>query len=173
MSEAEYLEFEDRSTVRHEFVSGFAHAMAGAGERHNLVATNLTFALVPSARARGCRVYGSDMKLRTPDGSFYYPDAMVVCDPSDTENLYRVWPCLLVEILSPGTEAVDRREKLKAYRELASLGTYLIVDPDARRVERHYRDATGGWRSEPITGGTVALPCLGLELGLEAVSQGL
>lgn len=173
LSEAEYLALEERSAVKHELVSGFAHAMAGAGERHNLIATNLTFALVPPARARGYRVYASDMKLRTPDGSFYYPDAMAVCEGSDTENLYRQRPCIVVEILSPGTESVDRREKLKAYRDIGSLETYLIVDPDARWIERHYRDVRGAWRSQPVSRGAVPLPCLAFELEVEAVYEGL
>ncbi len=173
LGEAEYLELEERSGVKHELVSGFAHAAAGAGERHNLIATNLTFALVPSARARGCRVYAADMKLRTPDGSFYYPHAMAVCDPSDAEDLYRQRPCLVAEILSPGTEAVDRREKLKAYREIGSLEAYLIVDPDTRWIERHHRDEAGAWRSGAVSRGAVPLPCLGLELEVDAVYQGL
>ena len=173
LTEEEYLAFEEQSKRKHEFVGGYVYAMAGTGERHNLICTNLVAALVAPVRARGCRLYVADMKLRTPDASFYYPDVMVVCDSTDRENIYRTHPCLLVEVLSWATKTVDRREKLVEGRRIPTLRTYLLVDPDERLVQRHWRDESGTWRTDSHEAGAVPLPCLGVEIQLGDVYYGL
>jgi Uma2 family endonuclease len=168
-----YLELEERATVKHELVGGFLYAMAGAAEKHNLIATNVVLALGTAARAKGCRLYVADMKLRTPVNSAYYPDVMVVCDATDQHNLYRVAPCLLVEILSKSTSVIDQREKLLEYRRIPSLENYLIVDPDAQRVIRHFRDGDA-WTSQ-VYGAeqSMFLECPGVELSVSDVFIGL
>jgi Uma2 family endonuclease len=90
-----YLELEERATVKHELVGGFLYAMAGAGERHNLISTRFVRLLYDATEAKKCRLYAADMKLRTPADSAYCPDVMVVCDATDQHNLYRVAPCWL------------------------------------------------------------------------------
>ena len=71
---------------------------------------------------------------------------MVTCDSEDTESLYKRSPCLIVEVLSPSTEVIDRREKLIAYRNLSSLRYYLLVSHEKRQVECYARDAENRWR---------------------------
>ncbi len=74
--------------------------------------------------------------LRAAEDVLYYPDVMVVC--GDDETLLQEAPCLVVEVISPSTEAIDRREKLLAYKKkLLSLRVYLMVDQQRRHVERH------------------------------------
>jgi Uma2 family endonuclease len=67
------------------------------------------------------------MRLRVGDTAVYYPDVQVVCDPSDTEEMFKSRPCVIVEVLSPNTESIDLREKLVAYHAVDSLDAYLIV----------------------------------------------
>ncbi|MHB9102072.1 MAG: Uma2 family endonuclease [Sulfuricella sp.] len=142
----EYLEGELRSDIRHEYVAGQVYAMAGAGEKHNLIALNIASRLRSAVRGTPCRAFISDMKVRVgQNDAFYYPDVMVACDPQDTESLYKRSPCLIVEVLSPATEAIDRREKFFAYRSLPSLRHYLLVSQDQRRVEWHSLGEGGGW----------------------------
>jgi len=142
----EYLEGEQRSDIRHEYVAGQVFAMAGAGEKHNRIAGNLFFHLRAAARGKECGVFISDMKVRVEqNNAYYYPDVMVTCDPQDTESLHKRLPCLIVEVLSPATEAIDRREKLIAYRTLPSLRYYLLVSQEKRQVECYTRDTDNRW----------------------------
>ena len=135
----EYLALEETSVVKHEFVGGVAYAMAGARASHNRMVARWASALEPPARASGCDTFIADMKLRIGDGVVYYPDLMVCCDETDDDELCRTSPCLIIEVLSPGTAVIDRREKLNGYLALPSLLTYLIVDPDVPMVEAHSR----------------------------------
>jgi Uma2 family endonuclease len=142
----EYLEGEQGSDIRHEYVAGQVFAMAGAGEKHNRIAGNLFFHLRAAARGKECGVFISDMKVRVEqNNAYYYPDVMVTCDPQDTESLHKRLPCLIVEVLSPATEAIDRREKLIAYRTLPSLRYYLLVSQEKRQVEYYTRDTDNRW----------------------------
>ncbi len=131
---AEYLAWEEQQEEFHEFVGGRVQAMSGATLRHSLMKDHLCWLLTPGARRQGCRAFGEGRKLRVPAGSVYYPDAFVVCRPR-RDNLYELDATLVVEVLSPSTRGTDRREKVSAYGELASIEQYLLVEPDIRRIE--------------------------------------
>ncbi len=143
----EYLQAEQASDVRHEYISGELFAMAGAGEAHNRIAGNLFFHFRSATRGTACGVFISDMKIRvTAKDAFYYPDILLTCDPDDSQSLYKHAPCLIAEVLSPSTEIIDRREKLVAYRTLESLRDYLLVSQDCRRIEHYSRTSDGVWQ---------------------------
>ncbi|WP_105317488.1 Uma2 family endonuclease [Thermus tenuipuniceus] len=163
----EYLAWEASQKERYELLEGVPHAMAGASEAHNLLVGNLYFLLRPVAQEKGCRVFFSDMRLRVSERTFYYPDLMVVCG-EDPNPLYKERPCLVVEVLSEGTEATDRREKLWRYREIPSLQAYLLVDSRARRVEGYFRTPEG-WLYRVWEEGEVEVPCLGVGIALEEI----
>jgi len=151
MTEADYLRVEETAAVRHEFVAGRVHAMAGASERHNRIALNIAFHLRAATRGRTCRAFMADMKLRLDEGPlFYYPDAMLVCDPADDHPTYKRAPCLIAEVLSPATAAIDQREKWAAYRGLPSLRYYLLVDSERLWARAFFRDAQGGWLEQEL-----------------------
>jgi Uma2 family endonuclease len=160
-----YLEGEQHSEIRHEYVAGQIFSMAGAGEAHNRISGNLFFHLRAATRGTVCGVFISDMKVRIPShDAFYYPDVLLTCDRSDNEPLYKTAPCLIAEVLSPGTELIDRREKLIAYRSLPTLTDYLLIAQDQRRVERYQRTAAGDWIHQIIDDGTLSFGCAELEL---------
>ena len=174
LSVEDYLRLEEASSVRHEYVGGELYALAGATDRHNRIAGNLFARLWTAARGGPCRVYGSDMMLRVAEDLFYYPDVQVVCDPADGDERYKTLPCLVIEVLSPSTETVDRREKLLAYRRLPSLKAYVVVYRDDRRVQRHWRDDHGAWGQAEVQGeGLVTFPCPESELLLDDIYEGL
>ena len=152
----EYLEGELHAELRHEYVDGQVFAMSGAGERHNRIAGNLYYQLRSAARGGPCGVFMSDMKARIERRDiFYYPDVMLVCDPTDDEEYFKRRPCLIAEVASPSTELLDRREKLFAYREMASLRYYLLIASDRREVEYFVRGADGEWETARLEGGEV------------------
>lgn len=170
----EYLAFEETSPVRHEYVGGTLYALAGGSDRHNRIALTIASTLLAESRTGPCRVYMTDMKLQV-DRVFCYPDVMVCCEPPKQENpVFRTDPCLLIEVLSPGTAAKDRREKLIVYSGMPSLRAYLLVDQDVQHVERRFRDADGVWqRADHFSGGSVPLPCPETRLALDDIYRGL
>jgi Uma2 family endonuclease len=133
----EYLAFEKDSPVRHEYVGGELVAMAGASDRHNRVAGNIYALLWPALRGGPCRIYMSDMKMQISDDQIFYPDVMVTCDPEDNGEYIKKRPCLIIEVLSPSTASIDRREKLVAYRRIESLQAYIVLYQDQKRAFRH------------------------------------
>ncbi len=150
---ADYLEGEMHGTVRHEFVDGEVYAMAGAGEAHNLIAGNVFARLRSAVRGGACRVFISDMKLHVAAwNAFYYPDVMVVCNTTDNHTHYKESPSVIVEVLSDSTAGIDRREKLLAYRTLASLREYVLIAQDQRQVDVYRRTADGTWLQESLGG---------------------
>ena len=179
LSVEEYLALEASSDRKHEYVGGEIYAHAGASRRHNRIVTNISSSLWNAARGGPCEVYASDMKLRTADDAFYYPDVMVVCppedEPLDDTSTFEDAPCFVVEVMSPSTASIDRREKLAAYKKVPSLKGYVIVAQDERRVERHWRDETGQWWQAEVAGshGLVPIPCPEVELTLDGVYEGL
>jgi Uma2 family endonuclease len=168
----EFLDFEGSAEQKHEYVAGYVYAPASTGRQHNRIAPRIGARLLGPAEAKGCDVFGSDMLLRASNDAGelgYYPDLQVVCDPSDRQERYTEHPCLIVEVLSDSTRRIDRGEKLDVYTRLPSLQAYLVVSPDQRRVEHHWRDGQE-WRLELIAGeGVVPIPCLDAELTLDDV----
>ncbi|HET7478239.1 MAG TPA: Uma2 family endonuclease [Rubrobacteraceae bacterium] len=172
----EYLKMEETATVKHEYVAGTIHAHAGASSRHNLIAGNIFAGLWNAARGGSCRVYGSDMRLRAAEDTFYYPDVMVVCGDNEAGDgaLYQDAPCLVVEVTSPSTEQIDRREKVAAYRKIPTLKAYLVVAQDRRWIERHWLADDGEWRQGGMADeGSIPVPCPETRLSLDDVYEGL
>lgn len=172
MSAQDFLAWDETQSVRHEFVAGEVFAMAGAGEAHVTVAGNVYLQLRQHLAGTPCRTFITDMKLRVEAAdAFFYPDVMVTCSPADAgDPLVKREPVLLVEVLSPATAAYDRGDKFAAYRKLATLREYLLVDTDSRRCDLYRKGDDGLWVLYPFEPGqAVALASVGLELGAAAL----
>ncbi|KJH72444.1 Uma2 family endonuclease [Aliterella atlantica] len=142
----DYLKAEESSKVRHEYLNGQIFAMTGGSREHNLITLNIGTRLRTHLRGKSCQVFVSDMKVRIEkDDVTYYPDVVVTCNPQDREKFFLTKPCLIVEVLSPSTESIDRREKLMAYRKLEDLQEYVIVSQDNVEVEIYQKDPQGNW----------------------------
>ena len=155
-SEEDYLALEESSEIRREYVAGRLYAMSGASERHNRIAGNVFFYLRGPARGGPCGVFMSDMKLRiqTPR-AYYYPDVLLTCDPDDRHELYKTCPCLVAEVLSPSTEAIDRREKLRAYQSIPQLRYILLIASNRTEVDYFCRNDQGEWETARLDEGEV------------------
>ena len=138
----------DADTVRSEYVKGEIIAMSGASRSHNLITINISTALHSRLRGSECETYANEMRVSSPlTSSYFYPDVVVVCEePRFEDDVFDTLlnPILLVEVLSPSTEAFDRGEKFAHYRHLASLQEYILVAQDQMRVE-HYRRQEKQW----------------------------
>jgi Uma2 family endonuclease len=152
MSVPDYLKFETDGQVRHEYIGGTIHAMAGASERHNTIALNLATAFRIHLRGGPCRAYIADFKVRLEvnrEDIFYYPDVMVACVRDGVEEYFLRYPKVIVEVLSPSTESIDRREKLLNYQQIPTVAEYAIVAQDRREVTLYRRE--DGWKPVVLT----------------------
>jgi Uma2 family endonuclease len=145
----EYLEIERKAEFKSEYFNGEMFAMAGAKEAHNLVVMNLGAGLHRQFRSLPCRVYPSDMRVRVPaTGLYTYPDVIAVCgEPRffDEQRDTLLNPGLIVEVLSPSTEAYDRGRRFEHYKSLESLREYLLVAADRIHADLYTRQADGRW----------------------------
>ena len=152
LSVADYLAFEFSGPVRHEYVAGEIHAMGGASRAHNKIAGNLFAHFHTGLRGGPCEVFAQDFKVRLEvarEEFFYYPDVVVSCHPASIEQYFLRAPTLIVEVLSPTTETIDRREKHTHYRQAPTLEEYVLAAQDKREVTV-FRRATG-WQGEVFT----------------------
>lgn len=145
VSVEDYLAAEIPSPVRHEYVDGEVFAMAGSSDNHNLIAGEFVFALKSRLRGSRCKVFFNDIKVRVTSRIYYYPDILVSCEERPENPYFRNEPVLIIEITSPSTERVDRREKLLYYQSMPSLAEYVVADQDKMNVEVHRRQPNGGW----------------------------
>ena len=152
-SAEEYFALEEKSPVRHEFFEGEVFAMAGASSTHNDIVQNFVLALRPRLRGSGCQVKIETMRLAIEPGHHYaYPDVMVSCDPHDQRESQQLHsPVLIVEVLSPSTEAYDRGLKFNQYKKLPSLRHYLLVSQKTWLVEWYQLTEHGVWGHTVLT----------------------
>ncbi|MBD2775032.1 Uma2 family endonuclease [Iningainema tapete] len=156
ISPEEYLQQEEQSPVKHEYIDGQVYAMAGASDPHVTIAGNLFALLRNHLRGKGCRVYISDMKARIESlNRYYYPDVIVTCDERDRETpTFKRYPSLIVEVLSKSTEAFDRGDKFADYQELETLQEYVLLNTKRQRVDCFRRNPEGLWVLHSFTQGS-------------------
>ncbi|MEP7039094.1 MAG: Uma2 family endonuclease [Acidobacteriota bacterium] len=147
MSEQEYLAFEEKSKIKHEYMDGEIFSMAGATRKHNLATTNISRILGNQLEETDCEVYTGDFRVRVRGGHNVYPDVAVACGDiltvDDDKTLLN--PIVVFEVLSKSTEKRDRGEKAEDYYKLDSLQDYILVSQYRVRVEHFSRQANNEW----------------------------
>jgi Uma2 family endonuclease len=172
-SYAEYLDLEETSSTRHEFLDGEIYAMAGGTPDHAALAAAVLRAL--GARLPvGCRAFTSDLRVRVvATGLATYPDGAVICgktqrapdDPIAVTN-----PIILVEVTSHSTEEYDRGEKLRHYQQIDTLRDVLVVSHRRPEIAHHRRAEDGRWvQSVAVAGQGVALTSVGAQLSVDDI----
>jgi len=179
VSEQEYLRLEAQSPIKHEYVNGEMFAMSGGTLRHNTIALNIAAVLKSHLRDTPCRAFMNDVQVHIENThSYYYPDLLVSCARgARTMDLSAVTvddPVLVIEVLSPSTEATDRREKLLAYRTVSSLAEYMLISQDGARVEIHRRRGDIRWEKIEYSGPeSIELASVGLQIGMGEIYDGV
>jgi Uma2 family endonuclease len=174
LSPEDYLAFERQAEIKHEYVDGEVFAMSGASARHNVIVANLVIELGLQFRGRPCRVFSSDQRVAvSADGPFYYPDLAALCaEPRFLDEQFDTLlnPEVVIEVLSPSTEAFARGLKFAHYRAIPSVREVVFVTQDAVRVERFVR-REGEWVLSDHAGldAVVELAALGCRLELARV----
>ena len=151
----DYLAWESEQVERHEFYRGEIFAMVGARRIHGRVVGNLIRRLSEALDGSLCQVFAEGMKVQIADDTVLYPDVFVTCDKADlaTEMIFRA-PTLIIEVLSPSTQAYNRSQKFALYRRIDALREYILVDPDTRRVEGFRRNEQGQWVLHDMSDGS-------------------
>ncbi len=176
VSEEEYLAGERTAKHKHEYVAGRVYMMAGARNEHNAIATAILVSLGGRLRGRPCQPFNSDTKVRVrlPTGTrFYYPDAMVVCDPNPPGDVFQDRPVVIVEVISAATRRTDEGEKREAYEAIPTLAAYLLVESASPRVVACARTGDGTFAAHAYDGldAVVPLPAIGAALPLAEVYE--
>lgn len=176
LSIAEYLTGEELSDIKREYLGGTIHAMAGATNRHNLIAVNALGLLFGMLRGKSCQPFNSDTKVRIefPDHTrFYYPDAMVVCHPNPLADHFQEQPVIIIEVLSESTRRTDLGEKRYAYLTIQSLKVLVFAETDTAVVTVLRRKSEGGFASEYYSGpdAVIQLPEIDVSLPLAALYE--
>ena len=173
----EYFALEEKGEIRHEFFEGEVFAMVGESIAHNIIAQNFVLALRPALRGKNCQVIMETVQLAVEANRHYTdpdPDIVVSCDQQDRQgSRRRHHPVLIVEVLSPSTEAYDRGLKFNQYKKLPSLRHYLLVSQKTWLVEWYQLSEHGVWGHTALAeaADAVIIPELNLTLALEQIYE--
>lgn len=170
----EYLKLERSAETKSEFHDGRIHRMNGSNRAHNLITGNIGVELGNQLKKRPCEAYLNDMRVKAAEArSCHYPDVAVVCDKPQFEDAHvdtLLNPTLLVEVLSPSTEAYDRGGKFSHYRKIPTLQECLLVAQDQPSIERYLRQGDVWILSEAVgLDAGVVLESIGCTLSLREV----
>src|SRR5215813_724441 len=185
----EYLALERKAEERHEYLDGHVYAMAGEPLEHGTICFNLARIIGNQLLGKQCRALSKDMKVRSgpyPEsrkitrGLYSYPDLVIFCGAPEVHDNHRdvlLNPRVIIEVLSPTTEAYDRGQKFLRYRAwLSSLTDYVLVSQNQPLIELFSRHGNGEWGIIPPVGdlqGSIAIPSIGCVLPLAEVYDGV
>ena len=171
----EYLAREHEAEHKSEYVDGVIYAMARGSPGHDRIAMNVGSEFRAHLKGRPCEAFSSNMRVRVNDQGLYtYPDVTVACGDARFDDVHGdtlLNPTVIVEILSPSTEAWDRGGKAERYRQLESLREYLLITQDRPHVERYARSEAGSWTLREVSGldGSIRIESIALDLALAEV----
>lgn len=168
----EFLAWEKRQELRHEFDGYQPVAMTGGTYAHDAISMNLAAALVSRLRGTPCRAHGSDLKVLT-EGRVRYPDAFVTCQRHGNADKFARDPVVIFEVLSVGTAGTDRIDKVREYTSLPSMRRYVLLEQD-RAAATVLERQDSRWVTSILTDDAVLpMPEIGIELPLAELYEGI
>jgi Uma2 family endonuclease len=147
MTVEEYFLLDEQDVnARYEYIDGQIRMLAGGTPNHSQIGANFVAMLYFALEGKGCRVFNSDVYLRLSESQYFHPDVLVSCDQRDRYQKKVIQhPRIVVEVLSPGTESYDRRQKFICYQAFSSLQEYLLVDAEQQWIELFRRESNNLW----------------------------
>lgn len=151
-----YLELEEKSAIKNEYLDGEIIPMAGGTTNHNQIAINFCRTFPLTIDDQDYYIYINDVKLWIPDYRFYtYPDLIIIeGEPiyqSENKNIVTN-PKIIIEVLSDSTQSYDKTEKFRAYRSLPSLQEYILIAQSSYYVEQYIKQTEQQWLFNAIEG---------------------
>ena len=174
MSVEDYLILNRNSKdTRYEYLDGELRMLAGGSPDHSIIIANLTATIKGPLKGSHCRVYNSDVQLKLSEKRYVFPDIAVSCDERDRNQKETIrYPRVVVEVLSPTTEATDRGKKAAYYRAYPTIQEYVMVDSEDIFVEVHRREEEIWTINTFEAGKTVTLESLGIQFPIEDAYEG-
>lgn len=154
LSVEEYLASEEQVLIKREYLGGIVSEMGGASRTHDTIVGNIRLALRDALRGMKCRFHGPEVKLNFSflgTEYFYYPDGMIVCDPTDADDRFCERPSVVFEVISESTRTTDEREKRDTYHRLPSIQAYVRIEQHRPEIVVEQRSARG-WRVRRFAG---------------------
>jgi Uma2 family endonuclease len=178
---AEYLDLERKADGRHEYHDGEILAMSGGSLEQSLITANIVGELRNALKGKPCRVAESNLRVRIArQGRYVYPDALVFCgapkfDPEDDQRHTLINPRVIIEVLSPSTEAYDRGDKFTQYRQIEAFEEYILISQDRPNVESWLRQPDGAWSIQNYASldSSGKVRCLGIEIPMAEIYAGI
>ena len=173
-TQAEYLETEEKSEVKHDLINGQLYGRGGRTFNHTTVCGNLCASTGNALSGKPCSAHSSEQRVKVEQsGNIFYPDAVIFCPPSRFEakgDQILLTPTVIFEVLSPSTAEYDRADKFKNYRRIETLTDYVLIDPDRVFVD-HFRRHSDGWllRNYTLRADVLQFPDLEIELSLSEI----
>lgn len=173
MTVEEYLAFEEKSKIRHEYMDGEIFAMAGGTRFHSLIMTNISRYLGNQLEDKPCEVHVADLRVKVKKAHYVYPDVVVACNAKFIPDIFDTLenPQIVFEVTSKSTAYRDRYEKRMDYLDVDSLTDYLLVSQKEIRVEHYRRISQKEWKvriyEEPEQ--ALKLDSIGCELTLAQI----
>lgn len=175
ISVEDYLMLDHNSKdARYEYLDGELRMLAGGSVYHPLIAANVTGLLYGHLRGKPCRVYNSDIRLQLSQSRYVYPDVTVSCDQRDLEPGDNIrYPRVIIEVLSPSAEVIDRIKKFTYYRECPTVQEYVMIDSQKIGVDI-YRREEEGWMLQTLgLRDELRLKSLGIQIPVEVIYEGV
>ena len=168
LSPLAYLMRDRKSQVKSDFIDGKVYQMAGASLAHNRIVQAVGSELYRHLYDSDCEVLPSDMRVRMGD-SYMYPDIVILCGPPELEdNDVLLNPTIVIEVLSPSTEAYDRGDKSQKFRTIESLKEYALISQSKPHIEQYVRQSNNQWLLSETAGrnGEIYFPTIDCTLQL-------
>lgn len=172
----EYLRLDNESPdVCYDYIDGQLIKCAGGSPQHAEIAANVISILKPFLRGSSCHLFTSDVRIRFSASRYVHPDIAVSCDQRDWADPEAInYPSLVIEVLSPSTEARDRGQKFADYRACSSIREYVLINFAYQAVEVCRREKNPFWSFQTFTSGTdVELTSLGIRFPVADVYEGI
>ncbi|MGH2494243.1 MAG: Uma2 family endonuclease [Ktedonobacteraceae bacterium] len=176
MSVEDYLVLDrDSIEARYEYIDGYAYMMSGGTLNHSTICINITSLLRNLLRHSSCRVYNSDARVRLSALRYVYPDATISCDEHDQGTGDTIhFPRLIIEVLSPSTEAYDRGQKFIYYRTCPTIMEYVLVDTQRQAVDVYRRASANLWTLHLFSSGDqIDLTSINVSFPIAAFYEGV
>jgi Uma2 family endonuclease len=176
LSPTEYFAWEEQQLEKYEYINGEVYAMSGGSKNHSLISVRFITLFSNHLETSNCEIGNSDLRVNiTGTNNYTYTDVSVTCDNRDkTTTQYITYPCLIVEVLSAGTEAYDRGGKFRMYRNNPILQDYLLVSSTSIEIDLYHHKENGEWIIINYKeGDTIELKSINLSFAIEQVYRGL
>jgi len=172
----EYFAWEEKQLEKHKYIEGEVYAMSGSSVNHGRIAIRFTSVFDSHLEGSSCIIGNSDIKVKIVKTENYtYPDVSVTCDDRDkTTTQYITYPSLIIEVLSPSTEAYDRGGKFRLYSHNPVLQDYLLVSSTSIEIDLYHKKDNGEWIIINYKeGDMIELKSINLTFAIAQIYQGI